>query len=315
MGFQPAGARVVAEAVPGGEPLAVIVQDRGVRLLLYLAPRNGVAGARTGYFSEFSNQGIRIGAEAGLDPQAYLASLLELAGASPGDVLLAPEGVAYKTVPLPGAEPIRLHVNTRAVAARLLEGLVEEERDFLRGLWENPRSLAIAGLLLAAAMLPAGRRLARGLAGEVGEDEPLTAHEPVEGTGLSAAYAEAARIAREGRLGKHGARRLLRALYEATDYLLGERIGGGVREVLRDPRLLREASLRSGIPPERLEALLRRLELLYTRKVARRSLFPLVNLEKEARGLLEGLRPLLEGLGLEQGARSRGAGKDGSGEG
>ena len=308
------GAKVVVRALPGREPLAVLLNWQGSKILAYLAPRNSML--TPGVSSEFSNYGIRDGVEAGLDIYSYLDSLLRLAGGSPGDTLLAPPGAAYWFEPLPGAEPLETTINLRRTAAEILGNVLEEESRIVRELWDEPVVPALIGIAVPLIMIPASRVLSRGLALSTGREEALEEHKPIEGTGLSAAYLKAARIASSRKLSKADAKNLISALYNAVDYMLRERLGGGVKETLQDPRLLREASVRSGIPVERLEAILSRLDTLYTRKVVLHKLLPLVNLEKEARSLLEALKPLLEGLGLDRATRaSGGESRSGSGEG
>ena len=301
----PPGYEPVARTVPGGYVVGFRAETpRGTIVLLYdtLDPRGS-----------FTNQAIMSGLRAGLDPRGVLGDLLRYAGASPGDTLLAPEGLAFNYT-LPEDAPIPVaELNIRRIVAGALAELLSVEAEVLPEV--GRAALPVIALLVLGGLYLAGTRSLRGLSAErPGPPEPLESHRPVDTVSLSLAYLETLRLARKGRPSRAQAAAMIRGLYSLLDWLVSRRYGVGLEEALVRDDIIEDMARGSGLDPGELRSLMERLVIVYKRKVAGSSIFPLVRLPREAVRLARGLQPVLEYLGLRLPSGGRG-GKGGGGGG
>ncbi|MCE4625811.1 MAG: hypothetical protein F7C35_08145 [Desulfurococcales archaeon] len=288
------GYEVLAYTYPGYEPIAIAMTSRdGVRLVAFLEGYDKRGGV-------FSNYALHEALKLNMTPTRFLQTLLDAAGAEKGDTLLVPgDGIAFKRVPVRGAEPVTLaRIDVRHEAADFVERLLGWEKGVTR--YAGPGTLLALALFSPLIAYASIKSAQKALASRRGSDEPLESHEAQPVLGFSHLYLEVRDIVEEGgKLTKEKAKQLIRSLYLVTSDLLERELGLSIEQVLARRDELESLSTISGIPVDRLEWLLRRLLLVYRRKVEAGKVFPLVNLRKEALRLYEGLTPLVEALGFK----------------
>lgn len=242
----------------------------------------------------FDNRLLAAAEKLGLGNAKYIVSLVERLGGPEATVYLPREFYVTER----GETPLVFHPAVLAAKAAVVLREVEEG---MRRLVASslPAALLVLSFLAGGTYVALTR--AAGGGGVAAPENPrlLAPSRPLEALGLSPVLVGLSRrVGEKLNLTKDEIKAILRDLYLMLDDVLKQRLGAGVEDVLENPELLNRLSWRSPGDRELSLHALERLHTLYTRKILKGKLFPIVwSWKRELLEILEGIDPLLEALG------------------